>query len=83
MLTIPADEGWAVRVDGAPAAPETALGLLTALRLAPGEHEISLRFTPVGLVPGLAVTALSLAAAAVWALSLKKKRRSAAADGRL
>ncbi len=83
VLTIPADEGWAVRVDGAPAAPETALGLLTALRLAPGEHEISLRFTPVGLVPGLAVTALSLAAAAVWALSLKKKRRSAAADGRL
>ena len=73
MLTLPLDEGWAVTVDGAPAEPEQALDLLLAIRLPAGEHSVTLRYTPPGLKLGLALSALSLAVTAAWALRRRRK----------
>ena len=73
VLTLPLDEGWAVTVDEAPAEPEQALDLLLAIRLPAGEHSVTLRYTPPGLKLGLALSALSLAATAAWALWRRRK----------
>ena len=45
-----------------------------ALDLPAGEHEVELRYTPPGLLPGLALGALSLAGLAL-AMVKKRKRR--------
>ena len=73
VLSLPLDEGWAVTVDGAPAEPEQALDLLLAIRLPAGEHSVTLRYTPPGLKLGLALSALSLAVTAAWALRRRRK----------
>ncbi len=72
VLSLPSDEGWAASVDGRPVETEKVLDLLLALRLPAGEHAVSLRYTPPGLRPGLVLSALSLAAAAVWALRRRR-----------
>ena len=73
VLTLPADEGWAVTLDGQRVEPETALEVLLALPIPAGEHSVSLRYTPPGLKAGLALSVLSLAATAAWALWRRRK----------
>ncbi|MBQ9414801.1 MAG: YfhO family protein, partial [Clostridia bacterium] len=60
--TIPYDDGWTVKVDGA--AVETfALGdSLLSFDMQPGSHTISIHFFPKGLVPGIAISVVSLIA---------------------
>ena len=76
VLTLPADEGWSAALDGSPVTTDTALDVLLALHLPAGEHSVSLRYTPPGLRAGLGISALSLAALALW--TLPKRRRRAA-----
>ena len=73
VLSIPSDEGWTATVDGRPVETEKALDLLLALRLPAGEHTVNLRYTPPGLRTGLVLSALSLAATAVWALWRRRR----------
>ena len=75
VLTLPADEGWAVCLDGETVETETALGLLLALRVPAGEHTLTLRYTPVGLKAGLAISAVSLAASLAWVFAVRGKRK--------
>ena len=57
--------GWRAVVDGSPARIEVVAGLLRGVRLTPGSHEIILRFRPVTVYAGAAITLLSLAGLAV------------------
>lgn len=66
FTSIPAEPGWQVLVDGEEAEPETAWDALLCVPVAPGEHQITLRFTPAGLGTGTAVSLCSLGAAAAW-----------------
>lgn len=66
FTSIPAEPGWQVLVDGQKVEPETAWGALLCVPVAPGEHQITLRFTPAGLGAGAAVSLCSLGAAAAW-----------------
>lgn len=66
FTSIPAEPGWQVLVDGETVEPETGWGALLCVPVAPGEHRLTLRFTPAGLGAGVAVSLCSLAAAAVW-----------------
>lgn len=66
FTSIPAEPGWQVLVDGEEADPETAWDALLCVPVAPGEHQITLRFTPAGLGAGVAVSLCSLGAAAAW-----------------
>ena len=66
FTSIPAEPGWQVLVDGEEAEPETAWDALLCVPVAPGEHQITLRFTPAGLGAGVAVSLCSLGAAAAW-----------------
>lgn len=59
--TIPAEDGWTAYVDGARTDTGVWLDTFLCLDLPEGEHEVELRYTPPGLVPGAALGALAAA----------------------
>lgn len=74
--TIPAEPGWSAYVDGEKVEPGTWLdGTFLVLDLPAGEHQVELRYTAPGLVPGLALGALSLAGLALSGWRRQKMRR--------
>ena len=77
--SIPFDEGWSIKADGVPVTAETiGDGALTALRLTPGKHVISFRYTTPGLIAGAAISlcaALLLIGSAYLARKTRKTRR--------
>ncbi len=52
--------GWQAHVDGVPAPVLRANGKHRAVAVSAGRHEVVLRYAPPGLVPGLALSVLSL-----------------------
>ncbi len=52
--------GWEVEVDGIPASLETHEGLLRAVQLSPGEHEVEFTFRSGSLRAGALITILGL-----------------------
>lgn len=78
--TIPAERGWTVWVDGEEAEAGVWLDCFLAVPLPAGEHEVELRYTPPGLVPGIALGALS--AAGLVLASWRRGRREVKTDGR-
>lgn len=60
ILSMPYEPGWRIQIDGRETNAQLFEGVFPALVLTPGDHEIQLRFIPRGLLPGLAVSALSL-----------------------
>lgn len=72
LLTLPYDEGWTITVDGAKAEQYPVGEALTGVHLTAGSHEIRMKYTPVGLWPG---TALSLLCVLLYLFSgLLEKR---------
>ena len=53
-------------MDGEPVSTGTGWGALLTAQITPGEHQVTLRFTPAGLKAGTAVSLCSLGAAAAW-----------------
>jgi hypothetical protein len=80
MLTIPYDEGWALRVDGEETGIVEVLGAFMAAEVGPGSHTFELTFVPTGLVPGAVASALGLAAAVLY-LNFEAKRRGGGCAG--
>lgn len=66
FTSIPAEPGWQVLVDGEPVSTGTGWGALLTAQITPGEHQVTLCFTPAGLKAGTAVSLCSLGAAAAW-----------------
>ncbi len=58
-VTIPAENGWTAYVDGQPAETGVWLDAFLLLDIPAGAHEVELRYTPPGLVPGAALGALA------------------------
>jgi len=54
--------GWQVRVDGQPAALETADGALRAVGVPAGAHTVSFDYQPIAVFAGLALSLLGLCA---------------------
>lgn len=57
--SIPYDDGWSVYVDGKKAETFEIGGTLLAIELTAGNHQIEYKYTPSGLVYGIAVTAIT------------------------
>lgn len=74
--TIPAEDGWAAYVDGVRVETGRWLDTFLSLELPPGAHEVELRYTPPGLIPGAALGALTAAGLglAFATGNLKKKK---------
>ena len=60
LLTIPYDRGWRVTLDGEKMEPMEVQDCLMAIPLPAGEHTLDMRYTPPGLLPGAAVSALAV-----------------------
>lgn len=74
VTTIPAEPGWAAYVDGGRAETGSWLDTFLYVELPAGAREVELRYTPPGLMPGLALGALSLAGLALAAAGRRKRR---------
>ena len=72
LTTIPAEDGWRAYVDGARVDTGVWLNTFLSLDVPAGAHEVELRYTAPGLMPGLALGLVS--AAACLFLFLKRKR---------
>lgn len=59
-LTIPADPGWHIALDGDKVEATEAQDCLTALAVSPGSHTLDMRYVPPGLIPGGIVSAAAL-----------------------
>ena len=74
LFTLPYDAGWQLWVDGQRQETCARYGILLAAELTPGDHEVELRYVPKGLVPGAAISVLSLVIAAWLVWNNQKKR---------
>ncbi len=62
------DAGWTIRVDGTPAPEVTGAGILHGVEVAAGDHLVTARYRPPGLIAGAAVSivGLGLLVGAAW-----------------
>ena len=54
-LSIPYEAGWSVWVDGQKSELFPVMGAMSGVKLASGTHQISLRYSPQGFVPGVII----------------------------
>lgn len=74
--TIPAEDGWTAYVDGKRTETGRWLDTFLMLELSEGAHEVELRYTSPGLLPGVALGALAAAGlAAAFAVSYRRKKK--------
>gem|GEM_PF-1116316 len=59
VLSIPYDEGWRVKVDGAAVRIRPAAGMLLSFEAEVGEHEIEMTYVPKGMYAGIALSIFS------------------------
>ena len=77
FTSIPYDKGWRAVIDGKTVEPVKVGDAFLAYPVAAGEHQVSLRFIPYGLVPGAVVSGLTLAgllAVCIWRRVRKRER---------
>jgi len=74
FTSIPAIPGWTVEVDGKAVKCGAFRDTLLTIPVAAGTHTISMRYTPPGLVPGLALTGLGVLLTAALLLQKRKKQ---------
>ncbi len=75
VLTIPADPGWRILLDGEEADVSVVQGCLTALDVTPGSHTLDMRYTPPGLLAGGLLSAAALALLAALSVPGLRSRR--------
>lgn len=74
--TVPAEEGWTAYVDGKRTETGRWLDTFLMLELPEGAHEVELRYTPPGLIPGVALGALAAAGlGTAYTISNQKKKK--------
>ena len=62
VFTIPYEDDWSVKVDGNKVRPVKVMDALMAVKISGGEHEIELRYFPMGLRFGLPISFISILA---------------------
>lgn len=75
LITVPADRGWTLRLDGQTVELETVEGALLSAQAQPGSHTFSLVYTPPGLTLSLCLSAAGLAGCILWLLVSRKRSR--------
>ena len=78
FFSIPYDEGWKIRVDGEVRTPVKTFGAFLSVRVTPGEHTVTLNYTPRGRKAGMLLSGISLVmllALAAYELTRKRKRK--------
>ena len=73
-LSVPYDDGWTCRVDGARAEVLQVNGFFPGVRLGTGEHTVEFRYVSLALSAGVAVSLLTAASLALAAIRTGKRR---------
>lgn len=60
IFSIPYDGGWSVYIDGKKVPTVELYDALLSVKVTSGEHTITLKYTPVGLVKGILITLLCI-----------------------
>ncbi|MBQ6874071.1 MAG: YfhO family protein [Clostridia bacterium] len=79
MTTIPYDSGWEITVDGkkVPESNKVKIGdAFLGFYIAAGEHSISMKYTPTGLVAGIAISVVTLLILIAFCFIYKLRRRT-------
>ena len=77
--SIPYDEGWTLYVDGEETEIKPLENAMICVPLTKGEHDIVLKYSPVGFVPGVIVSIVALVifiGAIVLAIMIKRKKKN-------
>jgi len=78
ILSVPYEDGWTVRINGAETEGELFGGCLMAFDLTPGTYEIEMEYRPAGSTAGIVVSVVSIALfAGIMALRKKARRPDA------
>jgi uncharacterized membrane protein YfhO len=75
LLTLPADPGWQVTVNGERAEVTARYGALLAVDLPPGLHTVDLQYVPKGFFFGLSLSGASLLITLGWAFGPRLIKR--------
>ncbi|MBR2087537.1 MAG: YfhO family protein, partial [Oscillospiraceae bacterium] len=73
-MSVPFEKGWTVYVDGKKGNLIRLFDAMCAVNLEPGSHEIEMRYSPQGFVPGAVIAVLS--AVGLMLLFLLERRKS-------
>jgi len=60
LLTLPAIDGWKIKVDGEKLEPDSYREVLLLVPLRPGIHEINIAFMPPGFIVGIIIGSISM-----------------------
>ncbi len=74
IFSVAAEAGWTLLVDGKETEPETFAGAFISVHLEPGVHKIELRYATPGFYRGAAISAGSIALAALTLLAGRKRK---------
>ena len=73
VTTIPAEDGWSAKANGKSVELSQWGGAYLALELPAGTYDVTLRYTPPGLIPALMLAAAAL----LWAAALYFRKKQA------
>lgn len=74
--SIPYERGWSAYVDGEKVDTAAYAGAFVSLEIDAGEHEIELKYTPEGFVPGVVLTLLGIVFLVLSTLYFRRKRKA-------
>lgn len=66
LISLPYEDGYSVYVDGVKTAYTSYRDALTLVRVGAGEHEITVKYIPPGLIPGAVISILSVILAVIY-----------------
>ena len=73
-LSVPYEKGWTVYVDGKKSRLYPIFDAMCGVNVDPGEHEIEMRYSPRGFVPGMCIS-ISCLAILIGLYLLERKKR--------
>lgn len=74
FLSMPYEKGWKVYIDGKRAETFEVLNAMTGVKVSEGSHDIELRYTPEGFVPGVIIS-LSSAGIIIFLIWFERRRK--------
>jgi uncharacterized membrane protein YfhO len=73
VVAAPAYPGWAARLDGQPVPVQTLDGVLPAIGVGPGSHQVAYTYEPTSVWLGAALSALGIVVCLTWQLIARVK----------
>ena len=74
VFSIPYEDDWTVKVDGKRVKPVKIMDALLGIKVAPGEHDIDLRYVPRGIIVGMPISVIAFLISLIVIISSNRKK---------